>query len=302
MNQNVKLLTEAAAVQPALTPGIIYANADVFLDKGGNGSTPSTNCYNAYVQTDQICFCLAATGGTNVTTGARRFSYLEFTLGTKRVTSANLKLYNYWYGDAPPPNGNGGRPADSYAMIFGTKTNTPVTFSETTSNAIVTTFPPISEDRFLQITPAPGLHVTAPGWYAFDITDWYNARLGQTTTLLLHANTTTGFDFPLYEDRENTAFRVGAVHTIPDAGPRIEYFLPAAPQIVSVSASGNALILSAHYSLASTFCLLSSTDLSLPLINWARLSTNQFDTSGNCILTNTISPGSSQQYYRLLLE
>lgn len=45
--------------------------------------------------------------------------------------------------------------------------------------------------------------------------------------------------------------------------------------------------------------VLSSTNLSLPLSNWTRLLTNQFDSSGNFSVTNMLTPGTPQQFFRL---
>jgi len=70
------------------------------------------------------------------------------------------------------------------------------------------------------------VNVTALGWQSIDVTAWYNARLGQTTTLLLRGVQVSGFDFPLYEDRENTAYLNGSDNTIAAAGPRIVTVVP----------------------------------------------------------------------------
>jgi hypothetical protein len=54
----------------------------------------------------------------------------------------------------------------------------------------------------------------------------------------------------------------------------------------------------------ATFCLLTSTNLSLQVTNWTRLLTNQFDASGNfsITLTNGVDPNRPQSFYRLQLQ
>lgn len=189
---------------------IIAPNADVFVETSTSGTTTTT--FNGYVASSQIVHGLAAANG--VATGRRR-SYLEFTLGNAPVTSAKLRLYNYWGADM----GGGGNPAGSATIrLRGTEITRPVVFAEPSSPQ-VTDFVPPDETNF--ITIVSGQLVDAVGWHEFDITDWYNARLGQTTTLLLRGVATSGFDFPLFEDRENTAYFNGSANTIPDSGPRI---------------------------------------------------------------------------------
>ena len=48
--------------------------------------------------------------------------------------------------------------------------------------------------------------------------------------------------------------------------------------------------------------LLTSTNLNLPMINWAHLDTNSFDYTGNASFTNAIRSGEPQRYYRLLSQ
>jgi hypothetical protein len=48
-----------------------------------------------------------------------------------------------------------------------------------------------------------------------------------------------------------------------------------------------------------TYYVLNSTNLVLPLVNWARVATNQFDASGGFIFTNKIGAGTLPSFYRL---
>jgi hypothetical protein len=47
------------------------------------------------------------------------------------------------------------------------------------------------------------------------------------------------------------------------------------------------------------FYLLGTTNLAIPLTNWTRLLTNQFDNSGNFNFTNTMNTNSPQLFYIL---
>ena len=74
------------------------------------------------------------------------------------------------------------------------------------------------------------------------------------------------------------------------------------PVIVQVSIS------SAGFSLAGTggvananYYLLGTTNLATPLASWPRLATNQFDASGNFLITNSLSTNAPQYFYQLQL-
>lgn len=49
----------------------------------------------------------------------------------------------------------------------------------------------------------------------------------------------------------------------------------------------------------TVYHVAATTNLALPLANWSLLSTGSFDAGGNFSVTNTISPGTRQQYYLL---
>jgi autotransporter-associated beta strand protein len=83
----------------------------------------------------------------------------------------------------------------------------------------------------------------------------------------------------------------------------ISVVVNAAPLISSASRSGNHFVLRGTGGLSSAnFYLLGSTNLSLPIPNWTRLQTNQFDSSGDFTITNDINPASPQTFYRLQLQ
>jgi pectate lyase len=47
--------------------------------------------------------------------------------------------------------------------------------------------------------------------------------------------------------------------------------------------------------------LIATTNLSLPTPQWPRLATNKFDLTGSCAITNGISPGEPQRFFRISL-
>lgn len=78
---------------------------------------------------------------------------------------------------------------------------------------------------------------------------------------------------------------------------------PATPPVFnSVITVGNDLVMSGTNGPAnSSYYLLGSTNVALPMTNWSRLATNQFNASGNFNLTNPINPAQPQLFYRLQL-
>lgn len=189
---------------------VIHPNADVYVETSTSGAVTTT--YDGLAVDSQIVFGLAAANGVSA---GRRRSYLEFTIGNEPVISAKLRLYNYWGANM----GGGGNPTGSASIrLRGALVSAPVHFTEPESPQVADFIPP-DETNF--ITIVSGQLVDTVGWHELDITDWYNERLGQTTTLLVRGVATSGFDFPLFEDRENSAYFNGSANTVPDSGPRI---------------------------------------------------------------------------------
>jgi hypothetical protein len=276
-------------LEPPVPDAVILTSADVLY----NG----TAVFNSWSQSQQINWGLGGSGGTTTTTGRRTF--MLFSLGTNLASKAVLKMWNYWGG--PPVNGQG-RLAEATTRIHGTFSNTPVLITEPPvgANSNVVGFIAPDATNFFAIAPD---QVVGPsiGWYEWDITAWYNASRGQTTTIMLRAGATSGFDFPLYEDREGTAFTAGAGGTLTNTGPRIEIFL-APPRFVTVAAQGGNLVMTGGQSTpGKSYVLLRSSNLTTPLSNWTRVVTNQFDSSGNFSVSDPIAPGASQNFYRLLV-
>jgi hypothetical protein len=275
--------------EPPVPDAIISTTADVLYNGG--------EVFNSWAQSQQINWGLGGSGG--VATSAGRRSFMVFTLGNNAVASAIFKVWNYWGG--PPVNGQG-RFAEAATRIYGTLTNAPLVITEPPAgtHAVTVGFTPPDNTNFVAIAPDQTVG-PAIGWYEWDITAWYNANLGKTTTVMLRAGATSGFDFPLYEDREGTAFTSGAGGTLTNTGPRIEIFL-APPRFLTVStAGGNVVLTGRDGTPGEDYVVLRSTNISLPISSWTRVVTNQFDGSGNFTITDPISPGAPQNFYRLLI-
>ena len=76
----------------------------------------------------------------------------------------------------------------------------------------------------------------------------------------------------------------------------------APPRFTGIVADQGTLVLRGTGGLPYTmYYALASTNVSEPATNWSRLATNQFDASGNFIITNILAPGVSRTFYRLQL-
>jgi autotransporter-associated beta strand protein len=78
---------------------------------------------------------------------------------------------------------------------------------------------------------------------------------------------------------------------------------PATPPVFNaVTAEGANLVMSGTNGPANgTYYVLSSTNVALPLANWSRIATNQFNPSGAFNLTNPFNPAVPELFYRLQL-
>jgi autotransporter-associated beta strand protein len=78
--------------------------------------------------------------------------------------------------------------------------------------------------------------------------------------------------------------------------------VPAPPLLGNPTVTGTDLTLNGSGGMAtSNFYVLASTNLAAPPSDWTRLLTNQFDLSGNFILTNGLDTNAAQAFYRLQL-
>jgi hypothetical protein len=75
---------------------------------------------------------------------------------------------------------------------------------------------------------------------------------------------------------------------------------PSPALITSVSLNGSNLVFSGTNGVPFTsYVVLTSTNMLLPVSQWERLATNQFDVSGNFNFTNAAAPDMPQQFYLL---
>jgi autotransporter-associated beta strand protein len=74
------------------------------------------------------------------------------------------------------------------------------------------------------------------------------------------------------------------------------------PQFGNIIATPNGMVMGGSGGPANgNYYLLSSSNLALPLANWPRVATNQFDATGSFTFTNALNPNSGQWFYRLQL-
>ena len=79
---------------------------------------------------------------------------------------------------------------------------------------------------------------------------------------------------------------------------------PSPPSFGSVSFAGSngSIVMSGAGGVSNgTYCVLTSTNIALPLNQWLPVATNQFDRNGNFIFTNPVQTNLWQRYFRLQL-
>jgi hypothetical protein len=75
------------------------------------------------------------------------------------------------------------------------------------------------------------------------------------------------------------------------------------PRIVSCFRSNSSLLISGTNGVPGvTYFVLAQTNLAIPLNNWIRFSTNQFDASGNFSFTNPTDPKLPARFFLLQLQ
>jgi len=109
------------------------------------------------------------------------------------------------------------------------------------------------------------------------------ARLANASDCI-NAGTNVGFEF--YGGSPD----LGAFEFGPTNGPNL-----------AIAPFGTNLILTASGWANRTNYLLASTDLLLPVSQWARVGTNKSDVTGNALFTNSIATGSANKYYLISL-
>jgi hypothetical protein len=78
---------------------------------------------------------------------------------------------------------------------------------------------------------------------------------------------------------------------------------PAPPVIGGMTLSGSNLAINGSGGIpGGNYCVLTSTNMALPLNQWQSISTNSFDATGNFSFTNNLDPNIGQQFYLLELQ
>lgn len=101
----------------------------------------------------------------------------------------------------------------------------------------------------------------------------------------LNAGTNAGFAF---------------IDSAPDLGA-FEYGINPPPTLAMAKAGTNLIFSGSGGPAGGTNYLVATTSIVLPVTQWTRVATNQFDLSGNYSFTNTIPAGVPQQFHRLQL-
>jgi hypothetical protein len=86
------------------------------------------------------------------------------------------------------------------------------------------------------------------------------------------------------------------------SGSEITMMAGRSARLAGIRADGTNVVLSGESGPpGGTYYVLGSTNLALPLAQWTREATNQFDDAGNCTFTNAFDFSSSAQFFRLQL-
>jgi autotransporter-associated beta strand protein len=93
----------------------------------------------------------------------------------------------------------------------------------------------------------------------------------------------------------NYSFDTNTIGTV-----KLVISLPTLPSFSRISMSrGNVLLSGNGGTPGADYCVLGATNIATPLMDWIRLVTNQFDSSGNFVWTNLPAPGIPREFYRL---
>ena len=77
----------------------------------------------------------------------------------------------------------------------------------------------------------------------------------------------------------------------------------APPSFAGIAVSGTNVVISGTNGVPNAnYSVLTTTNVTLPLINWSSIATNQFDSSGNFSFTNAIDANDLQRYFQVRLQ
>ena len=80
----------------------------------------------------------------------------------------------------------------------------------------------------------------------------------------------------------------------------IEVIAAGQPAFAGISLSGtNVILTGTNGTPGANYAILTATNVTLSLSNWASLATNQFTAGGGFTFTNGITPGEPQRYFRI---
>ena len=82
----------------------------------------------------------------------------------------------------------------------------------------------------------------------------------------------------------------GSIQVLGSAGLKFSSFTLSGTNVIFNGSGGPS---------SATYWVLASTNVALPLTNWTRILTNQFNASGGFSFTNAMSPAMPQRYFRL---
>ncbi len=83
---------------------------------------------------------------------------------------------------------------------------------------------------------------------------------------------------------------------------RLKLIISSRPRITNAALSGNSLVFRGTNGVTNlSYVELSSTNLSAELANWTALATNYFDGAGAFQVTNVLSPGDPQRFFRIAI-
>ena len=180
----------------------------------------------------------------NSGSGLQRRSYVTFDeTGLSPVQSATLYLYDYYYEGFANPGWN----VTGTATVRGIGGQTFTEINVGVANATVSSSSILRQDNTTWDTlgtftmsgsdgsaTVPGAEV---GWYAVDVTSFWNANVGQNVVMSINFTTDPNYataDGPIFEDAQGTAFANGSYGAIANSGPRV-VTVPQVPEPTSLA-------------------------------------------------------------------
>jgi len=214
-------------------------------------------------------------GGVETITGAASTNSLALYNTAVSMSSTNLFAAN------PVTLSGGALTNTSNLTLPGSTTQN---FSLGTNRSTIAVTGNLTLNSTLNITNAGGF--TATNYTLFSYT---GALSGQPVL----GATPAGFAGYTYGLNTNTAKQVMLVVSPPPP--------PSFGSASFVSSNGNLILSGSGGVTNGTYHVLTSTNIALPLNQWTTIATNQFNSSGNFIFTNSVPTNAPQRFFRLQL-